>query len=162
MTETQPDSPPGSGTGGGTWDPGGAGVLTLPSGRLIRGRGLRRPLPADAGAPPTYAVHLLGKRPPAVPWEARWLRWPDFRLPADRAEARAVLTEAWRRAAGERVEIACYGGRGRTGTALACVAVLDGVPPEDAVAYVRRHYDRHAVETPWQRAYVRRFGGQEP
>jgi hypothetical protein len=132
-------------------------VLSLPSGRLIRGRGLRRPLPADGGTVPTYAVHLLGKRPPPVPWEAHWLRWPDFRLPADSAEARAVLTEAWRRAAGERVEIACGGGRGRTGTALACVAVLDGVPPGDAVAYVRRHYDRHAVETPWQRAYVRRF-----
>jgi protein-tyrosine phosphatase len=69
-----------------------------------------------------------------------------------------VLTEAWRRAAGERVEIACYGGRGRTGTALACLAVLDGVPAGEAVAYVREHYDRHAVETPWQRAYVRRFG----
>lgn len=162
MAETEPDPHahphPGSGAPGGTWEPGGAGVLRLPSGRLIRGRALRRPLPADGGPVPTYAVHLLGRQPPPVPWEAHWLRWPDFRLPADRAEARAVLAEAWRRAAGERVEIACYGGRGRTGTALACVAVLDGVPPGEAVAYVRRHYDRRAVETPWQRAYVRRFG----
>ena len=70
-----------------------------------------------------------------------------------------MLVEAWERAAGERVEVACGGGRGRTGTALACLAVLDGVPPEEAVAYVRAHYDRHAVETPWQRRYVRRFGG---
>jgi protein-tyrosine phosphatase len=56
-----------------------------------------------------------------------------------------------------RVEIACGGGRGRTGTALACLAVLDGVPPAEAVAYVRAHYDRRAVETPWQRNYVARF-----
>lgn len=49
-------------------------------------------------------------------------------------------------------------GRGRTGTALACVAVLDGVPAAEAVDYVRRHYDRRAVETPWQRRYVRGFG----
>jgi protein-tyrosine phosphatase len=69
-----------------------------------------------------------------------------------------VLASTWERAAGERVEIACGGGRGRTGTALACLAVLDGVPGEGAVAYVRRHYDRHAVETPWQRRYVRSFG----
>ncbi|MFF3888844.1 protein phosphatase [Streptomyces sp. NPDC001914] len=143
---------------GGTWDADGPGVLALPSGRLIRGRALRRPLPAGGSPVPAYAVYLLGGQPPPVPWEAHWLRWPDFRLPADRAQARAVLTEAWRRAADERVEIACYGGRGRTGTALACVAVLDGVPPREAVAYVRRHYDRHAAETPWQRAYVRRFG----
>ena len=55
------------------------------------------------------------------------------------------------------VEVACHGGRGRTGTALACIAVLDGVPPAQAVAFVRTHYDRRAIETPWQRRYVSRF-----
>ncbi|GAA3304506.1 hypothetical protein GCM10020295_55820 [Streptomyces cinereospinus] len=68
-----------------------------------------------------------------------------------------MLTGAWQRAAAEPVEIACGGGRGRTGTALACLAVLDGVPPGRAVAYVRAHYHRRAVETPWQRRYVRGF-----
>lgn len=138
-----------------SWNPTGAGVLRLPSGRLVRGRALRRPLPA--GPPPTYAVHLLGTQPPDVPWEARWLRWPDFRLPSSSAEARAALGEAWERAAGERVELACGGGRGRTGTALACLAVLDGAPADRAVRFVREHYDSHAVETPWQKHYVRRF-----
>ncbi|MEW1641847.1 protein-tyrosine phosphatase family protein [Streptomyces sp. NPDC091219] len=138
------------------WNPSSTGVMRLPSGRLVRGRGLRRPLPADDPAP-TFGVYLLGKPPPQVPWEKRWLQWPDFRLPADRAEARAVLTEVWWRSRTERVEVACHGGRGRTGTALACLAVFDGVPPGEAVAYVRAHYDRHAVETPWQRRYVRRF-----
>ena len=57
----------------------------------------------------------------------------------------------------ERVEIACGGGRGRTGTALACLAVIDGVPANQAVAFVRQHYDPHAVETPWQKRYVARF-----
>ncbi|MDN3020329.1 protein-tyrosine phosphatase family protein [Streptomyces sp. S.PB5] len=140
------------------WDEDDVGVLRLPSGRLLRGRGLRYPLPA--GAPtPSYALYLLGHQPPDVPWEFRWLRWPDFRLPADRADARAAFSEVWERAAGERVEVACGGGRGRTGTALACLAVLDGVPADEAVAYVRAHYDRRAVETPWQRRYVRRFSG---
>lgn len=139
-----------------TWNPADPGVLRLPSGRLVRGRGLRRPL--EEGAPtPTYALYLLGRQPPPAAWEFRWIRWPDFRLPADRADARAALAEAWRRAADERVEIACGGGRGRTGTALACLAVLDGVPAGEAVDFVRRHYDRRAVETPWQKRYVRRF-----
>jgi hypothetical protein len=144
--------------GNGSWDEDTAGVLRLPSGRLVRGRGLRRPL-APSAPTPTYAVYLLGGQPPEVPWETRWIRWPDFWLPRDRAYAREVLTEAWNRAAvpAERVEIACGGGRGRTGTALACLAVLDGVPPEEAVGFVRRNYDRHAVETPWQRRYVRGF-----
>ncbi|WP_228978934.1 protein-tyrosine phosphatase family protein [Streptomyces sp. DH12] len=130
-------------------------MLRLPSGRLVRGRGLRRPSPG--GPVPQYGVYLLGERPPELPWESRWLRWPDFRLPADRAEARDVLAEAWARAETERVEVACGGGRGRTGTALACLAVLDGVPPERAVEFVRRGYHPRAVETPWQKRYVRRF-----
>ncbi|MFH8937332.1 protein-tyrosine phosphatase family protein [Streptomyces griseosporeus] len=138
------------------WREGQTGVVRLPSGRLVRGRGLRHPL--DPAAPhPTYGVYLLGGQPPATSWESRWIRWPDFRLPADREAARAILTEAWERAADGRVEIACGGGRGRTGTALACLAVLDGVPAERAVDYVRAHYHRRAVETPWQRRYVRRF-----
>jgi hypothetical protein len=131
------------------------GVLRLPSGRLVRGRGLRKPMPE--GPEPTYGVYLLGPAPPEVPWESTWLRWPDFRLPSDRAQARTVLADAWRRAGTERVEFACAGGHGRTGTALACLAVLDGVPADEAVAYVRTHYDRHAVETWWQRRYVRQF-----
>jgi len=55
------------------------------------------------------------------------------------------------------VELACGGGRGRTGTALACLAVLDGMPAAEAVAYVREHYDLRAVETPCQRRYVACF-----
>ena len=132
-------------------------MVALPSGRLVRGRGLRDPMPS--GQTPTFGVFLLGRRPPEVGWTTRWIRWPDFWLPIDRWYARQVLIEAWERAATERVEVACGGGRGRTGTALACLAVLDGVPRDEAVAYVRRHYDPRAVETPWQRRYVRDFGG---
>lgn len=61
------------------WDPATAGVMALPSGRLVRGRGLRN---GDAVAP-------------------------------------------------LRVEFACLGGRGRTGTALACLAIVDGVSQAD-------------------------------
>jgi len=102
-------------------------------------------------------VYLLGVRTPAVAWESKWVRWPDFWLPTDRAYAREILREAWERAATDRVEIACAGGRGRTGTALACLAVIDGVPATQAVAFIRRRYDPRAVETPWQRRYVARF-----
>lgn len=109
------------------------------------------------GPEPTFALYLLGKQPPAVAWRNRWIRWPDFRLPTDRAAAREAFTEAWRRCETERVEVACAGGRGRTGTALACIAVLDGVAPEAAVDYVREHYSAHAVETVWQRRFVARF-----
>ena len=141
----------------GHW-PQGPGVLLLPSGRRVRGRGLRAAVPV--GPEPQFALHLLGSAPPPATWPSRWLHWPDFRLPVDRDDARAALVEAWERAADERVEVACGGGRGRTGTALACLAVLDGVPAGEAMAYVRAHYDPRAVETPWQRRYVRRFPGR--
>jgi len=143
------------------WDPAAPGIVRLPSGRLVRGRGLRRPLPAGDSANlaslPEFGLYLLGSEPPEVPWESRWLRWPDFGLPADRAQAARVLAEAWRRSDGERVEIACAGGRGRTGTALACLAVLDGVLASEAVGFIRANYDPHAVETPWQRRFVTQF-----
>ena len=141
--------------GGSTWDPTSAGALRLPSGRLVRGRGLRRPLPP--GPQPDLGLYLLGRPPPELAWESHWLRWRDFGLPADKAAAAALLAQAWARSSTERVEVACGGGRGRTGTALACLAVLDGVPPGDAVAFVRAGYDRRAVETPYQRREVLRF-----
>ncbi len=135
-----------------SWDPAAAGVLRLPSGVLIRGRALRAPLPE--GPLPEFGIYLLGKGPPSVPWPSRWVRWPDFRVPTDPHAAHDALRDAWRRAETKRVEVACGGGRGRTGTALACIAVLDGVPPAEATAYVREHYDRKAVEMPWQRRFV--------
>jgi hypothetical protein len=131
------------------------GVLTLPSGRLVRGRGLCDPMPS--GHPPTLGIYLLGAEPPAFGWESRWIPWPDFRLPRDPALLRATLIEALAHATTGRVELACEGGRGRTGTALACLAVLDGVPPREAVEFVRRHYHFAAAETPWQKKFVRNF-----
>lgn len=84
------------------------------------------------------------------------MRWPDFWLPTDPVQARDILRETWERSRTERVEVACGAGRGRTGTALACLAVLDGVPAGPAVAFVRQHYHPRAVETPWQRRWLRR------
>lgn len=137
------------------WEANGQGVLQLPSGRLVRGRALRRRNLDEAQ--PEFGIYLLATPPDSLPWDARWVRWRDFRLPTDPCDAHDALHEAWRRSSSQRVELACNGGRGRTGTALACLAVLDGVPGPAAVSYVREHYDRRAVETPWQRRFVQRF-----
>ena len=138
-----------------TWADG-AGVVELPDGRRLRGRGLRHPRPS--GPVPDLGVYLLGRDPGPFDWDHRWVRWPDFRTPASTEDAMAALREAYERSARERVEVACGGGVGRTGTALAAIAVLAGIPPAEAVAWVRRHYNARAVETPWQRRWVNRLG----
>lgn len=138
-----------------TWEPEAYGVMALPSGRLIRGRGLRigNPYKPD----PEFAVYLVGADLHGVTWEYRRVDWPDFGLPADPAALRETLIEALGRSSAERVEVGCMGGRGRTGTALACLAVLDGTPAADAVAYVRQHYSPDAVETSEQESFVAGF-----
>ncbi|MFW3172456.1 protein-tyrosine phosphatase family protein [Geodermatophilus sp. CPCC 206100] len=126
--------------------------VTLPSGARVRGRRLAAP-----AAPVDLAV-VLGSGP-LPPWPARRVRWPDFWVPRDRADALAALGEALDRArGGEQVEVTCRGGVGRTGTALAALAVLDGLPVADAVAWVRAAYHPRAVETPWQRRWLRSLG----
>jgi hypothetical protein len=135
------------------WDEGAAGVVRLPSGVLVRGRGLRAPMPG--GHPPTFGAYLLGSEPPEFGWDSRWVPWPDFRLPRSPAYLRTVLEEVLDRARDGRAEIACFGGHGRTGTALACLAVIDGVPAGEAVRWVRANYHPKAVETPWQKRFVR-------
>ncbi|MDX3378153.1 protein phosphatase [Streptomyces sp. ME02-6991-2A] len=128
-------------------------VIQLPSGRRIRGRGLRYDPPE--GQTPTFAVHLTDHRPADQPWESVWVPWRDFWLPADPAEAMTKLRLAYERAAGERVEICCGGGIGRTGTALSALCVFEGMDPKEAVKWVRKNYHSRAVEVPWQRRFIR-------
>ena len=68
--------------------------------------------------------------------------------------ATAALREPWQLAAEQRVEIACSGGVERTGTALALTATLSGVALREAVAWVRAHCHRRAVETRRQRRFL--------
>ncbi|MGE0512125.1 MAG: protein-tyrosine phosphatase family protein [Ilumatobacteraceae bacterium] len=128
------------------------GIVEFPDGRRIRGRGLRRPLPA--GPEPHFGVYLVGRDPGPFGWDHRWVRWPDFRTPSSSDDAVAALAAAYTRAENERVEVACGGGIGRTGTAQAAIAILAGVERSEAVHWVRPHYHRRAVETPWQRRWV--------
>ena len=126
------------------------GVVRLPGGARVRGRRL-----GDPASSADFALVLAAGPVPA--WPHRRLRWPDFWIPLDRDDALDALREVHRRAlAGERVEVTCGGGVGRTGTALAALAVLDGLSPEDALSWVRREYHPRAVETPWQRRWLRR------
>jgi hypothetical protein len=132
----------------GHWEDG-TGLVTLPRGARVRGRRL-----TDPASPADFALVLADG--PVPGWPHRRIRWPDFWIPADRDDALDALREAHRRAyAGERVEAACRGGIGRTGTALAALAILDGLPAPEALAWVRRGYHPRAVENLVQRRWLR-------
>ncbi len=143
-----------------------SGAVALPDGTLVRGRGRREPFPE--GPLPGYGLYL--GRPPdeprraLLPTRAPWRPdWPDFRVPRDPRDAAAKIVETYRIAhSGERVEVACTGGTGRTGTVLACMAVLAGHPAAEAVAWTRLHYRRRAVETPGQRRWIAWFAENRP
>ena len=95
----------------------------------------------------------------APSWNAELIDWPDFGLPVDAETAVDQIMAAFTRAKnGERVEIGCIGGLGRTGTVLACMAILAGVPADHAVQWVRSNYNPRAVETLEQAEWVLWFG----
>ena len=104
---------------------------------------------------PAFGLYLDQRWAP--PWDHAHLPWVDFGVP-DAIELRVALEDVLDRSrSGEHVEIGCLGGHGRTGTALACLAVLTGTPPGDAVAWIRAAYCEKAVETDGQRAFVAAF-----
>ena len=88
------------------------------------------------------------------------LRHPvrDLDVPADPAAYRATLAEVRRRlGVGQTVAVACRGGLGRTGTAVACLLVDAGLPADEAITLTRRSR-RGAIERPVQAAFVRSWG----
>jgi protein-tyrosine phosphatase len=95
---------------------------------------------------------------PEVTWPYRLIDWPDFGIPTNEMDLfDAIMDIRVRGKAGELIEIGCYGGLGRTGTVLSCLAVSAGVDSRDAVDWVREHYDHRAVETDGQYQIIERF-----
>jgi ADP-ribosyl-[dinitrogen reductase] hydrolase len=86
----------------------------------------------------------------------------DMDVPRDRSAFQLTLDGIHERIhAGERVVVACRGGLGRTGTAVACLLVDAGVPAKEAIARVRAArrgtIERHSQEQfvrEWERARV--------
>jgi protein-tyrosine phosphatase len=137
------------------------GAIELPDGLLVRGRGLRNGAPT--GETPEFGLYLgsaklKARHEDGLSWPHEWVDWPDFWVPRDFDDAVAKIHALHDRArGGERVEVACGGGVGRTGTVIACLAVRSGVAVDGAVGWARAHYHPRAVEMPWQRRWIARF-----
>lgn len=98
--------------------------------------------PADIGLYLDERWH--GHTDARVPY---FVLWPTLEAPLERSllvarveEAAVVLEE------GGTVEVACFGGHGRTGTVLCCLdLVLGGATARSAVDRIRQEYCRYAV-----------------
>jgi protein-tyrosine phosphatase len=130
--------------------------VVLPDGTTITAVSFDPGDPYGRDDRPDYGLYLDPRWQP--PWPHDHVDWPDFGVPEETAITNALLSLLARARAGERVEVGCAGGHGRTGTAVGCLAVLTGCAPGEAVAWVREHYCAKAVETPGQEAFVARFG----
>lgn len=131
--------------------------VRLPSGIVVRASSLAERQTIDHQR--DFGLYLDAAWKPD--WPSCTIAWPDFGLPSYPVQAFRQITDAYRCArSGKRLEIGCRGGLGRTGTVLACFAVIEGLAPLDAVDWVRTSYDRHAIETPDQERWVGWFASQ--
>jgi protein tyrosine phosphatase len=132
-------------------------IVRFPDGTAVQATGLER---ADVDADPQFGLYLdKAWGDASVTWTYEVLDWPDFGTPADPDRAESAIVAAFQKArSGQVIEVGCLGGSGRTGTVLACMAILSGIATSDAVDWVRGSYRRNAVETQEQQDFVRQFG----
>jgi hypothetical protein len=134
-----------------------ADVVEFPDGTRVLASGWFERAAGDS--PPHFGLYLDPMWQPD--WPAAHVDWPDFGVPRNIVEADAQIIDAFEQArGGSNVEVACVGGHGRTGTVLACMAALAGVPAADAVAWVRRQYCPRAVQEPSQQYWMERFAAR--
>lgn len=114
---------------------------------------------------------ILREQSHAYGVDARYHRFPigDFGLPST-AQMRAILDQIDESlAAGRKVYLHCWGGIGRTGTAVGCFLVRHGLGGEEALRQLAAWWQEvpksrihpHSPETLEQMAFVRDWAGHE-
>lgn len=88
-------------------------------------------------------------------WRNEFIAWPDYGVPTDLQMAVTQISDVIERIRkGQKVEVGCIGGHGRTGTILAVMNVLIGAKPDEAIEHVKTKYCHHAIESEVQEWYV--------
>lgn len=155
-TSSVPSTTPTTGYGKWMTDRHNAAEVTLLDGTVVYASSANQ---RKAGEPvPDYGLYLdRAWDPESI---ATFIPWRDYGLPEVRFDhVLATIAEHFVLAQrGWSVEVGCIGGHGRTGTVLACMAILAGTHPDDAVDYIRAHYCTHAVEADAQEWFVQWFG----
>lgn len=89
------------------------------------------------------------------------LEWPDYGV-VEVDQLRAALQWANDRMDnGDRLEVGCIGGHGRTGTFLACLLMdREGCSAKESIQAVRSRYCSRAVETTSQEQLIHEYAGE--
>lgn len=92
-------------------------------------------------------------------YDAVFLEWPDMAVfrdfPTLEASLKWLMTYARK---GQMADIGCVGSHGRTGTALACLLVMEeGLTAEEAIKAVRKRHCQRCIETDRQEAMIDSF-----
>ena len=89
--------------------------VTLPDGTTVLARGRLDLVPATRPHAPDFALYLdeRWRDDHDVSWPFHIVPWPELRTAPDENATFTEITDLYRRArAGEKVEVACYGGVG--------------------------------------------------
>jgi hypothetical protein len=80
--------------------------------------------------------------------------WPDYSVPDMEDWLPVALWLMEQLDAGKRIEFGCYGGHGRTGTAIGTLMVLQGCQPGPVAKRLRDHYCASAIESESQMQFL--------
>lgn len=110
----------------------------------------------DRKTPPDFGLYADWGWQPY--WRNEHIDWPDFKSPRHPQIGAEAIIEAYERILdGKRVEVGCIGGHGRTGTIIACLALLDGIEVDKVIDFVRNTYCQQAIESKEQEWYINWF-----
>ncbi|WP_124054184.1 protein-tyrosine phosphatase family protein [Arcanobacterium ihumii] len=140
------------------------GVVEFPSGRRVRGRSWRASVTQEADVSvvlTTASGKEFSNNGVIGSGETITIDWPDYRLPRRPSQAIQVLRDVWQRSDKELVEITCSGGVGRTGTALAILAIFEGMCSTDAIDFVQEKYNPGSVSEHAQRGFLKDFDSED-
>lgn len=87
--------------------------------------------------------------------ETIFLNWPDMGVVPEHVLYKALAWAERRLKEGKKLEIACVGGHGRTGTFAACLTIqITGVEAKVAIEGVRKTYCKEAIESESQEKLI--------
>jgi len=86
-----------------------------------------------------------------------YIAWPDMQVVPIPTLVQGIRWINHKLEGGEKVEIGCIGGHGRTGTMAAALLINQGMSAKKAIKKVRKTYCGKAIETKAQETMLKEY-----